>query len=43
MSCAECGASCQGSRCQQCEIEAKYAHLADELATRGDDEEGDDE
>jgi len=40
MSCSECGAPCQGGLCQQCEIEAAHAHLADELAN-DDDTEGD--
>jgi hypothetical protein len=40
MTCAQCGDPCRGDLCQQCEIEAKYAHLAEELAD--DDTEGDD-
>ena len=39
MSCDSCGAPCKGGLCQQCEIESRYEHLADELAN--DDEEVD--
>lgn len=40
MTCARCGAYSQGDLCRQCEIEAKYQHLADDLAS---DAEADDE
>jgi len=48
MTCADCGAPCQGSICRQCETQRKFEHLADDLATgdpwdRDDDTEGDDD
>lgn len=33
MTCQECNAPCHGGLCRQCEIEAEFAHLADELAS----------
>ena len=32
MTCDQCGAPCQGGLCRQCEVEAQFAHLTDELA-----------
>ena len=32
MTCDQCGAPCQGGLCKQCEVEAQFAHLTDELA-----------
>ncbi len=40
MTCRKCGAPCQGGLCRQCEIEAEFAHLKQDLAER--EEEADD-
>ena len=42
MTCAQCGAACQGGLCRQCEIERAFQDQADELAATDFDEEGDD-
>ena len=41
MATCRCGAQCRGGLCRQCEIEEEFAHLADELAER-EEEEADD-
>jgi hypothetical protein len=39
MTCDDCGAACQGTRCRQCEVERQYAHLTDDSGSRWDRDE----